>query len=179
MRQSPGRADYTTTVRPTSSAGQAAAAEGLTLSKEVVMVRTLLAGALVVVCAAALAAADDAKGDLDKMQGEWQMVSSVQNGKEVPPEVAEKIVRTIKGDKYTLTADGKEIAKGTFKIDPSKKPKTIDAKREGSDDAAPGIYELEGDTQKVCLSAPGKDRPSEFSSKEGSGHVLTVWKRKK
>ena len=41
-----------------------------------------------------------------------------------------------------------------------------------------GIYELEGDTFKVCFAAPGKaDRPTEFKSAAGSGHRLLVLKR--
>jgi uncharacterized protein (TIGR03067 family) len=67
-------------------------------------------------------------------------------------------------------------------LDPTKKPKAIDAVRsEGMDKGKPmlGIYELEGESQKVCFAPVGKERPTEFSSAAGSGHVLTVWKRAK
>ena len=40
-----------------------------------------------------------------------------------------------------------------------------------------GIYEFDGKTQKVCFAPVGKERPAEFSSKAGTQHVLTVWKR--
>jgi hypothetical protein len=43
-----------------------------------------------------------------------------------------------------------------------------------------GIYEIEGDTQKVCLPLEeGAGRPKEFTSKPGSGHLLQVFKREK
>jgi hypothetical protein len=42
-----------------------------------------------------------------------------------------------------------------------------------------GIYELSGDTYKLCYAPPGKDRPKEFSAKEGTGYTLSVWQRKK
>jgi uncharacterized protein (TIGR03067 family) len=42
-----------------------------------------------------------------------------------------------------------------------------------------GIYELSGDDYKVCFAPAGKGRPVEFSSKEGSGNILQVWKRGK
>ena len=42
-----------------------------------------------------------------------------------------------------------------------------------------GIYELDGDTYKFCLAPAGKPRPTEFTSKEGSGHSLGVSKREK
>jgi uncharacterized protein (TIGR03067 family) len=128
---------------------------------------------------ASAAAEDTAKAELEKFQGEWQMVSSIRDGKEVPAAAVEKITRIIKGNHYTLLNDGKEIFKGTIKVDPSKNPKAIDAARDGNDTTALGIYELEGDMQKVCLATPGKDRPAKFDGSEGTGNTLTVWKRKK
>jgi uncharacterized protein (TIGR03067 family) len=67
------------------------------------------------------------------------------------------------------------------KIDPSKKPKHSDATfTEGELTAKTlGIYEVDGDNMKICYGLPGKDRPTEFSSKPGSGQVLIVYKRDK
>jgi uncharacterized protein (TIGR03067 family) len=143
------------------------------------MVRKGLGLAVLVVFAAAAAAEDAAKAELDRLQGEWQLASMTRDGKEVPAERIQTITRVIKGDHYRLLQDGKEVFEGVMTLNPTRKPKTIDAKQVGSDRAALGIYELEGDTQKICLAQPGKDRPAEFSSTEGSGRVLTVWKRKK
>jgi len=42
-----------------------------------------------------------------------------------------------------------------------------------------GIYELEGDGYRVCFALVGKPRPSEFTSKSGSGTILQVWEREK
>ena len=42
-----------------------------------------------------------------------------------------------------------------------------------------GIYEVDGDGMKTCLAPPGADRPTEFASKEGTGHMYYVWKRAK
>jgi uncharacterized protein (TIGR03067 family) len=126
--------------------------------------------------------ATDAKKDLDKMQGDWVLVSSERDGKPAPEDQVKAMKRTVKDDTYTVTLDGKPLVKGTFKVDPSKKPATIDALRsEGEDKDKPmlGIYEFDGDTYKVCFAPPGKDRPTEFASKPGSGHVFSVWKREK
>ena len=133
--------------------------------------------AAVVILFAGVASGDDKK-ELDRFQGEWVYVSSEKDGKKTPEEELKGVVRTIKGDQYTLSKGDKVLARGTIKVDPSKKPATIDVMRSDGDRALLGIYEFDGDTQKVCLAAPGKDRPREFSAKEGSGNTLTVWKKK-
>ena len=42
----------------------------------------------------------------------------------------------------------------------------------------PGIVKVERDLQTVCFAPPGKQRPTAFESKPGSGNLLQVWKRK-
>jgi uncharacterized protein (TIGR03067 family) len=67
-------------------------------------------------------------------------------------------------------------------VDVAKKPKTIDITfTEGPEKGKTivGIYELEGDTYKVCINVNGKERPKEFAAKAGSGHGLEVLKREK
>jgi uncharacterized protein (TIGR03067 family) len=71
---------------------------------------------------------------------------------------------------------------GTFVLDPGKKPKTIDIKfTEGPEkgNTSLGIYELDGDTLKICLTITAKDRPTEFAAKAKSGHGFEVLKREK
>ena len=142
------------------------------------MRRTLLLFAAAGLLVAADAPDDAAKKERDKMQGEWVMASGERDGQKIPDEQAKTIRRTTKGDQFTITVDGQVVAKGTFKVDPTKKPKTIDFLREG-DEKILGIYELDGDTYKACYSAPGKERPTEFSAKAGGGNTLSVWKREK
>ncbi len=147
------------------------------------MKRNLLLGACVVFLLAADAAKEDdaAKKDAEKMQGDWAALSMIQDGMKYPDDDAQALFRTVKGDEYTVFRFNDALAKWKFKLDASKKPKTIDIFKP-DDDKAPavlGIYEFDGDKLKLCVAAPGKDRPTAFESKEGSGHTLSVWEREK
>ena len=76
----------------------------------------------------------------------------------------------------------KTVGSGTFRIDPKKTPKEIDILDESGmndDKTKLGIYELDGDTYRYCLAPAGKPRPTEFASKEGSGHSLGASQRQK
>jgi uncharacterized protein (TIGR03067 family) len=135
---------------------------------------------LIVLVAGLLLAADDAKKDVQKFQGEWTLVSAKRDGQDIPEEMIKGIKRTIKGDDYSVTRDGETLLKGKFKVDPSKKPKTIDLTfkdQSGAEVTALGVYDLDGDNLKICYSNPGKDRPKDFVSE--TGITLGVWKRAK
>jgi uncharacterized protein (TIGR03067 family) len=128
------------------------------------------------------AADEDAKKELKSLQGTWKVTALTHDGKEAPKDAIEKMVLMVKDDTYTLKMGGDEEESGTIKIDPSEKPKTIDfVIKKGKDKGKTqqGIYALEGDNLKCCMSEPGKDRPKALASKKESGHILVVLKREK
>jgi uncharacterized protein (TIGR03067 family) len=126
---------------------------------------------------------DDAgKKDLGKMQGDWAAVSMIQDGQPIPDDDAQALFRTMKGQQYSVAHFRRVIGKGTFTLDATKTPHAIDAFPANLPDKTKpvrGIYAFEGERLKLCFALPGKERPSEFSSKEGSGHTLSVWEREK
>jgi uncharacterized protein (TIGR03067 family) len=130
---------------------------------------------------AAVCAADEdaAKAELKKLEGTWQLVSSVKDGKEVAKEVVKKVRVVIKGSKHTVYFGNDVAAKEIpFTIDPTKNPKTaVDTLPGGKE--IKGIYKLDGYTLTSCVAEVGKERPTEFVSKPGSGHTLRVLKRVK
>ena len=101
--------------------------------------------------------------------------------RKIPQEAINESRLIIKGKEFTMK---EKIAtyKGTFLIDPTKKPKTIDMKfTEGPEkgNTSLGIYELDGEDFKLCLTITAKDRPTEFAAKAKSGLGLEVLKREK
>jgi uncharacterized protein (TIGR03067 family) len=132
------------------------------------------------------AAKDEAiKKDYERLAGTWRLVSAVEDGKKVPEEEAKKTRLVTKGDTFTILGDtglGTSPA-GTFTIDPTKRPKTVDSvqsKGPQKGKTVLGIYEIiDTDTKRACWAPPGKERPTAFTSEPGSGHLLQVWKRVK
>ena len=86
-------------------------------------------------------------------------------------------VREFKNDRYTLTSKSGDPIEGTAKLDSSKKPKHIDLDVAGR--MLKGIYEIDGDTLKMCYKLVGNDRPTELDSTPESGIVLVTHKRAK
>lgn len=142
------------------------------------MSRILAVAVLAVGLSAAVA---DEKAELEKFNGTWKGVSVVEDGKEMPKAQAEATRLTVKGEKYSLKIGSDDI-EGTHRLDPTKKPKQIEAVRTKGPNKGEkllGIYELEGDTYRACFAAPGKDRPTEFKSAPGSGQRVLTFKREK
>jgi uncharacterized protein (TIGR03067 family) len=144
--------------------------------------KTLVLLAVVALVAAKSPEGDANKKDLDKMQGDWAAVSMVNDGAKASDDEAQCLFRTVKGQQHTLYLYNKPLMKGRFKIDATKKPKTIDlviTTGFGKGQPILGIYELDGDRWKICNAGPGKERPKDFSAKKGSGHTLVLWEREK
>jgi uncharacterized protein (TIGR03067 family) len=123
----------------------------------------------------------DVEKELKKFQGTWTFESVVAGGKEVPIAEFKGVTVTFEGDKYTVKKGDQVIQAATQKLDPSKSPKTLDVTvAEGPNKGAVmlGIYEISGDTLKVCFDPEGKKRPTEFASTSGS-QTLVVHKRVK
>jgi uncharacterized protein (TIGR03067 family) len=71
----------------------------------------------------------------------------------------------------------------TCRLHPGQRPKAIDLTLAAGPDKGKtflGIYKLEGDTYTICRPVdPGKERPTAFATRPGSGLMLVVWKRPK
>jgi uncharacterized protein (TIGR03067 family) len=104
------------------------------------------------------------------------------DGEEVAPDHFMDWTASYEGDSLALKA-GQEIRRrGIVTLDPSRNPKatnTWDLDGPFADQTVPGIYDLKGDTLKLCFARPGEARPTEFTTKKGSAFLFVVYKRKK
>ncbi|HJZ91193.1 MAG TPA: TIGR03067 domain-containing protein [Gemmataceae bacterium] len=142
--------------------------------------RMLVSVAAVTLVLGADAPADAVKTETAQLEGEWTMVSGKRDGQKLPDDFVKSGKRVAKDGVSTVTFGDPLFMKARLTIDPGKKPKTIDYEvidGQGKGKTVLGIYEIDGNTVKFCFAAPDKERPTEFASKEGSGHTLSVWKR--
>ena len=139
---------------------------------------------VLVACGLAVAAPvpkakDTAKKDEDAIQGVWKLEKfDIGGAVPFPPGALQAIHYTFKDGNLGVTHAGQLREKqGTYKLDPTAKLKAIDLTEGGNGRTTPGIYELDGDTLKVCLAqGPTPVRPTEFKA-DGMGVTVVTFKR--
>ena len=120
----------------------------------------------------------DVEKELKKFQGAWTFESVEAGGKEIPVAEFKGMTVTFQGDRYTVNKGDEVIEAATLKLDPSKSPKAFDVTVAAGPNKGAillAIYEIRGDTLKVCFDPEGKKRPTEF--KTSGSQTLVVHKR--
>jgi uncharacterized protein (TIGR03067 family) len=124
---------------------------------------------------------DDAEKDGKALEGTWVPLSAELGGRKFPDEVLKTMKLVMAGEKYTVTV-GAQTDQGTVKLDAAQNPKAMDIKgTEGPNKGKnfPAIYELKGDTLRVCYDLSGNKRPAEFKTKEDTQLFLVTYRREK
>ena len=137
---------------------------------------------LTIAAAGAVSDAGGKKDDLLKKhlahyQGRWQLTGGYDiKGQPVPKETAEKVRLTVEGTSFIMVDESNNTTiKGTFRLDPAKKPPAIDVELENSKDELRGIYEIvDKDTRRSCF-AVGGPRPEKFVKE--ANFITMEWKR--
>jgi len=120
---------------------------------------------------------DDAKA----VQGAWTPVKAELGGKPMADEVLKTISLKLEDGKYDVHV-GDAPDRGTYALDPTARPKGMtvtgtDGPNRGK--TFPAIYDLEGDTLRICYDLSGRARPTEFKSTAGTRIYLVTYSRKK
>ena len=129
--------------------------------------------------AIALIAADKGEqkkeGDAEKIQGKWIVVESYRKGEKVDTSVGDVV--TFSGKKLTIVQAGSKFeVEAVFELRPDKKPPELDMTKRTTITA---IYELAGDTLKICALDFGKGRPDAVGTAADDNRTLRVLKRVK
>ena len=142
----------------------------------------LICGAWLAASALANTPNDEAiEKDQQRLEGTWQVTSLTINGNKVEERETNKIT-VVNGDdgSWSVHSEGEVISKGTSRLNPEKKPKTIDftaTEGGGKGQQFRGIYRLKKKTRKLCFAPAGNDRPMTFSSTAENQHILVTFKR--
>ena len=141
--------------------------------------KTVLCICIAMILFTAAARSQDAADERKLLQGTW-LPTAAELSENPFGEATLKIMKLVfEGDTYNVTV-GISVDRGTTKIDPAAKPKTMDII--GTDGPNQGktflaIYELNGDTLRICYDLTGKVRPTEFKTRKGEPLFLATYKR--
>lgn len=114
------------------------------------------------------------KKDLDLLQGSWRVTALEMDGQKTPADMLADARVEVKGNRFQSTGMG-AVYEGTLELDAAKKPAHLDMKFEAGPEKGNinrGIYEVKGDTWKLCLATRGDARPSKFAATPGTGIVV-------
>jgi uncharacterized protein (TIGR03067 family) len=120
------------------------------------------------------------KREEEKLAGTWRVTAAKANGVRLQPREVPDMKLTFKDGKYTVQLAKEKPQEGTYKIDPSKNPKTIDVNRTTGPEQGKkqvGIYELTGNELKICACDASKKRPTDFDTRDKDGYMVLVLKR--
>jgi len=126
---------------------------------------------------------DAAAKDLAKLQGKWKLVETDSDGTVTKSDGDGHVIGIEKELMIGYDAEGGVAAKDSIKLDPAKSPKAMDLTcvfnvlfpgQKGK------TYQVDKDELKLVFPyAPFRQRPKEFTTKEGSHFGVFTYKRVK
>ena len=125
--------------------------------------------------------AADSPDDAKAVQGSWTPAKAELAGQPMPETVLKSISLKLGSGKYEVLVGGNPD-KGTYTIDATTQPKRMTITgTEGLNHGKifPAIYELKGDTLRICYDLSGAKRPTEFKSVAGTKLYLVTYVRAK
>jgi uncharacterized protein (TIGR03067 family) len=122
---------------------------------------------------------DASKDDLKKLEGTWEVVQMERAGRALSSEQVKSLnFQVTFKEKQIRSRTGSITTEGTYQIDATKSPRTIDV-TDRAGKLERGIYKLDDDTLTVVTAPTGADAPTSLEPKSGSSQMLLVLKRVK
>lgn len=109
------------------------------------------------------------------IEGTWVLESLELAGQKLAGFEGSRLV-TAGGSKTFTTTDGR-VEKGSYRIDPNKRPRWIDTTTAGKPENGRGIYRIKRNRLTICLCPSGAFRPTEFATRENVELMLLVFRR--
>jgi len=125
--------------------------------------------------------AADPPDDAKAVQGSWTPAKADLGGQPMAEAVLKSISLKLDNGKYEVFV-GDKPDKGTYTLDSTSKPKSMTITgTEGPNRGKtfPAIYELKGDTLRICYDLSGAKRPTEFKSIAGTKLYLVTYNHTK
>jgi uncharacterized protein (TIGR03067 family) len=117
--------------------------------------------------------------ELKLLEGTWQLTSREVDGQR--EDLQGMVIRAVvKDGKYTVQINDTVVDQGAFKIDPTTKPKSLDSIPETGDNKGKtilAVYDVTPEELRLCVAPEGSKRPTELAAKQGTGHILNIYKR--
>jgi uncharacterized protein (TIGR03067 family) len=107
------------------------------------------------------------------LEGTWMATAATIDGEEVADDVVAKVRLTMNAQGFQMLLPGTE-KKGSCWVTPSPTAKGRKALLFLADTDLRAIYEIDGDTLKMCIS---DEYPDDFTAKKGSHRILLMLKR--
>jgi len=145
------------------------------------MLKRALAAVVLIVLTAGFAPKEpspEPEPDAGKLQGTWDLTAVTLGGKNAPVIGGRKLTVRFTRTGCVMDAAGQQKQDLTFKVNDAKKPAWIDLTR--GNETVKGIYEVKGDTLRMCygVAGPKAARPTGFDAMKGEMAVMTFKRAK-
>ena len=118
------------------------------------------------------------------MEGTWSAQVLEAGGKTLSAKESEayRLTMIVKGAGYRIFFEDHALAAGTLRIDPTRKPKAIDAILNNGPPSSEmrvhsGIYQFQGNDLLLIFAEPGRPRPTQFKTRPGTQEMMILYKR--
>jgi uncharacterized protein (TIGR03067 family) len=121
-----------------------------------------------------------APGRDPRLVGDWACVSGPINGTSLSSETIHALSLVLTDTRYITRKGSETLFDSTYRVDRTKAPAQIfmlGTEGELAGKEAAGIYELTGDTLKICYAMPGDPPPLSFQQIPAKAQLI-IWRRR-